>query len=119
MMRLLNCGFYNYVTTSAVVALIDCRIEAAKKLKKSVRAEKPRSIIDLTRGRKELTLIVLTGDRYIISAISRKQLAKRMGLTDEQADDLKPLPNNRLLAIEILNESSSEPEEREAPESDN
>lgn len=74
----LHIGFYNYVLTENIIALIDYRTSAAKKIVKSAREEKPRSVIDVTRGRKAQTLIVVSGDRYIISAIYRQQLAKRL-----------------------------------------
>lgn len=78
-MEILNIGFYNFVSTESVVAVIDYKLAAAKKIVKSARAERPRSVIDLTKGRKALSLLVLTGDRYAISAISMKSLAKRLG----------------------------------------
>lgn len=78
MTGVLNLGFYNYVTTESVVALIDYKLEAAKKIVRSVKAEKPRSLLDVTKGRKCQTLVVLTGDRYVISAIFRQQLATRL-----------------------------------------
>lgn len=75
---LLMTGFYNYVTIDSVIALLDYKIAASKKIVKSVKEEKPRNLMDVTRGKKANTLIVLTGDRYMISAIHRQQLAKRM-----------------------------------------
>lgn len=85
---LLHVGFYNYVFVDHVVAIVDSRIGATRKLIKQVKVEKPRSILDLTRGRKCLSLLILTGDRYILSAISRKALVKRVGGTVDETEDL-------------------------------
>ena len=79
----LHVGFYNYVTIDSVIALIDYRLAAAKKIIKSAKEEKPRSVMDITKGRKAQTLIVLTGDRYVISAIYRQKLAKRLAPVSE------------------------------------
>ena len=79
MSSILHVGFYNYVTTESVVALLDYKLAASKKIVKSAKEERPRSVMDVTKGRKAQTLIVLTGDRYIISAIFRQRLAKRLG----------------------------------------
>jgi regulator of extracellular matrix RemA (YlzA/DUF370 family) len=99
---LLHVGFYNYVTSYSVVALIDYKIAAAKNIVRSARTDKPRSVLDVTKGRKALTLIVLTGDRYIISAIARKQLAKRLcpDVETEPVDETKvsiPTPKETFL----------------------
>lgn len=74
----LHVGFYNYVTSDSVIGLIDFKLKVSKQIVKTARLEKPRSVLDLTKGRRALTLILLTGDRYIISAISQKELAKRL-----------------------------------------
>lgn len=83
---ILHVGFYNYVTSDNVIALLDYKIAASKRIAKSAREEKPRSVMDVTRGRKAQTLIVLTGDRYIISAIYRQQLAKRLSAEPGEID---------------------------------
>jgi regulator of extracellular matrix RemA (YlzA/DUF370 family) len=83
MSSLLHVGFYNYVTSENVIALLDYKLAASKKIVKSAKEEKPRSVMDVTKGRKAQTLIVLTGDRYIISAIYRQRLAKRLGAVPE------------------------------------
>ncbi len=87
----LHVGFYNYVLVDHVIALIDYKASAAKKIVKSARAEKPRAVMDVTRGRKANTLIVLTGDRYLISAIYRQQLAKRLGAVSVPVEEELPV----------------------------
>ncbi len=88
MTEVLHVGFYNYVTTDTVVALLDYKLAGAKRIIKSAREEKPRSVIDVTKGRKARTLIVLTGDRYVLSAIYGQQLAKRL-MTPAQVTDIE------------------------------
>lgn len=87
MAGVLHVGFYNYVTTESVVALLDYKLQVSKRIVKTAKDEKPRSVMDVTKGRKAQTLIVLTGDRYIISAIYRQQLAKRLAPTDTETID--------------------------------
>lgn len=77
---LLHVGFSNQVVADQVTCLLDYRVPSVKRIVKSARDERPRSVMDLTRGRKSMSLIVLTGDRYVISAIPLKTLAKRMGV---------------------------------------
>jgi regulator of extracellular matrix RemA (YlzA/DUF370 family) len=88
MKGVLHIGFYNYVTSDSVVGLFDYRVPSIKRLVKSAKAEKPRNVIDVTRGRKAQTLIVLTGDRYVISAIYRQQLAKRLGAIEVSPEEI-------------------------------
>lgn len=78
MTKVVNVGFYNYVTVDSIVALIDYKLIAAKKIVKSAKEERPRSVMDITKGRRSRTLIVLTGDRYIISSTYRQVLARRI-----------------------------------------
>lgn len=85
---LLHVGFYNYVTSESVIALVDYKLIAAKKIVKSIKEEKPRFLMDITKGRKAQTLVVLSGDRYVISAISRKQLAKRLSPETDTEEEL-------------------------------
>ena len=76
---LLHVGFGNLVMADEVLAILEYKIPAVKRLIKSALAEKPRSVINLTVGRKAVSIVVLSGDRYVISAIYTKQLAKRLG----------------------------------------
>lgn len=86
MNKVINVGFYNFVTADSIVALLDYKLLAAKKIVKSAREERPRSVMDITKGRKSRTLIVLTGDRYIISATYRQSIARRICLDIEDED---------------------------------
>ena len=77
---LLNAGFNNFIVANQIVAILDYSIGSVKAIVRTARAERGnRSVIDLTRGKKIYSLIVLVGDRYVLSTIPRKQLATRLG----------------------------------------
>lgn len=83
----LNVGFYNYVLVDHIVALVDFKISSVKKLVKYIKERDPRAIVDLTRGRRSVTLVMLTDNRYIISAISRRQLMNRLSMDDNEEEE--------------------------------
>lgn len=85
---LLNCGFDNWVVSDTVIAVIDYACTTGRKLIKSAIAERPRSVIDLTQGRKAATIVVVTGDRYILSCLPRSVIASRLAAVDLD----KPIP---------------------------
>lgn len=78
MIPVLNVGFENYVMSDNVVAIVDYQLAAAKRLVSNARKEKPRNIINLTNRSKIRSLIVCTGDRYVLSAVHRQQLVSRL-----------------------------------------
>jgi regulator of extracellular matrix RemA (YlzA/DUF370 family) len=51
---------------------------AIKRLIKSIKEEKPRNLIDVSGTSAATTLIILTGDRFVLSSISRQALAGRL-----------------------------------------
>lgn len=80
---MINVGFDNMVMSDQIVALLDYRSVPMKELIKSALAERPRSVLKVTKGRRAVTLIILTGDRYVLSAIPSKKLQSRLGLNNE------------------------------------
>lgn len=84
---MLNVGFQNTVMTSHVVAVLDYQVPSVKRMVKSAAEERPRSVVNLTRGRRALSVVVLTGDRYVVSAIARRQLDRRLGFTFGEKDE--------------------------------
>jgi len=97
MKGLLQVGFYNFVTVDNVLAILDYRLSTAKKIVKSAREERPRSVIDVSKGRKCMSLIILKGNTYIISTIPRITLAKRLGAVEVEAEELITIkPKNNL-----------------------
>jgi regulator of extracellular matrix RemA (YlzA/DUF370 family) len=72
----LNVGFYNYVLTDKIVALVSSESAPMRRLVQSVR--KTGSLIDATQGRRTKCVIFTTGEAVILSAISQETLAKRL-----------------------------------------
>lgn len=106
---LLHIGFYNYVTEDSVIALLDYKIQAAKTLVKTAKVDRPRAVMDITKGRRALTLIVLTGDRYVISAISRQNLARRLlGTQISLEEEMQPKSGNTSFTNETVLDNNGE-----------
>ena len=74
---LLAVGFNNYLVLDQVVAILPFESVPIKRVVQSILEEKPRNLLNCTRGRKARTLIVLTGDRYVLSTIPTKQVRSR------------------------------------------
>ncbi len=80
----LNVGFYNYVLTDKIVALVSSESAPMRRLIQSVR--KSGSLIDATQGRRTKSIIFTTGPSVVLSAISQETLAKRL-MTGEMVSD--------------------------------
>lgn len=76
----LNVGFYNYVVTEKIVALVSSESAPMRRLVQSLRKEG--SLIDATQGRRTKSVIFTTGSAVILSAISQETLAKRLSSGD-------------------------------------
>lgn len=72
----LNVGFYNYVITDKVIALISSDSAPMRRLVQEFR--KGGRLIDATQGRKTKSLIFLEGGNLATSALSQETLAKRL-----------------------------------------
>lgn len=72
----LNVGFYNYVMTEKIIALVSSESAPMRRLVQQLR--KTGALIDATQGRRTKAIIFTTGDRVILSAISQETLAKRL-----------------------------------------
>jgi regulator of extracellular matrix RemA (YlzA/DUF370 family) len=72
----LNVGFYNYVMTDKIVALVSSESAPMRRLIQQVR--KSGSLIDATQGRRTKAVIFTTDESIILSAISQETLAKRL-----------------------------------------
>jgi hypothetical protein len=73
---ILNVGFYNFVLTDKIVALVSSESAPMRRLVQNVR--KTGSLIDATQGRRTKCVIFTTGEAVILSAISQETLAKRL-----------------------------------------
>jgi regulator of extracellular matrix RemA (YlzA/DUF370 family) len=81
----INVGFYNYVMTEKIVALVSSESAPMRRLVQSLR--KTGSLIDATQGRRTKAIIFTTGESIILSAISQETLAKRLNAGEIGAGD--------------------------------
>lgn len=80
----LNVGFYNYVMTDKVVAVVSSESAPMRLLIQSLR--KTGNLIDATQGRRTKSVVFTTCDSVVLSAISQETLAKRL-MTGELIGD--------------------------------
>jgi extracellular matrix regulatory protein A len=81
----LNVGFYNYVLTDKIVALVSSESAPMRRLVQSMR--KSGTLIDATQGRRTKCIIFTTGPTVILSAISQETLAKRLSSGEIVVDE--------------------------------
>lgn len=72
----LNVGFYNYVLTEKIVALVSSESAPMRRLIQSLRKEG--NLIDATQGRRTKAVIFTSSGSVVLSAISQETLAKRL-----------------------------------------
>lgn len=72
----LNVGFYNYVLTSKVVALISSDSAPMRRIVQEYR--KTGRLIDATQGRKTKSVIFLEGGQVATSALTQDALYRRL-----------------------------------------
>jgi regulator of extracellular matrix RemA (YlzA/DUF370 family) len=72
----LNVGFYNYVVSEHIVALVSSESAPMRRLVQHLR--KGGTLIDATQGRRTKSVIFTMGGAVVISAISQETLAKRL-----------------------------------------
>ena len=107
---LLHVGFNNLIVVDQIVGLFDYSSKPMKDLVKTAIEEKPRSVIKVSKGRRILTLIILTGDRYVLSAIPKKILCSRLGLDEEykieESNPTRSLPKKTPVKPSVRNNGS-------------
>lgn len=81
----LNVGFYNYVATDKIVALVSSESAPMRRLVQNLR--KGGSLIDATQGRRTKSIIFTDGPAVILSAISQETLAKRLNTGEVVGDE--------------------------------
>ena len=81
----LNVGFYNYVMTDKIVALVSSESAPMRRLIQTMR--KTGNLIDATQGRRTKAVIFTTGSDVVLSAISQETLAKRLNTGEILADE--------------------------------
>ena len=72
----LNVGFYNYVATDKIVALIGSDSAPMRRLVQNMC--KTGQVIDATQGRRTKSILFTTSKEVVLSALSQETLAKRM-----------------------------------------
>ncbi len=74
---LLNVGFYNFVITDKVVAIVRCDSAPIKRLIRRLREDDTR-LIDATQGRRTRCVLFLSSGQIVLSALTQETLAKRL-----------------------------------------
>lgn len=81
----LNVGFYNYVLTEKVVAMVSSDSAPMRRLIQKLKQSD--KVIDATHGRKTKSVIFTSGSEIVLSAISQETLAKRLASGEMIADE--------------------------------
>lgn len=81
----LNIGFYNFVMTDKIVAMVSSDSAPMRRLIQTLK--KDGTVIDATHGRRTKCIIFTTTRDIILSAISQETLAKRLASGDLAAVD--------------------------------
>lgn len=72
----LNVGFYNFVMTDKIVALVNSDSAPMRRLIQSLK--KSGTVIDATHGRRTKSVIFTSSHEIVLSAISQETLVKRL-----------------------------------------
>ncbi len=81
----LNVGFYNFVMTDKIVAMVSSESAPLRRLIQAMR--KSGNLIDATQGRRTKSVIFTTDSAIILSAISQETLAKRLNTGEINVDE--------------------------------
>jgi extracellular matrix regulatory protein A len=81
----LNVGFYNYVMTDKIVAMVSSESAPMRRLVQAMR--KSGNLIDATQGRRTKSVIFTSDSAIILSAISQETLAKRLNTGEINIDE--------------------------------
>ncbi|MBC8063585.1 MAG: DUF370 domain-containing protein [Chlorobia bacterium] len=81
----LNVGFYNFVMTDKIVAMVSSESAPMRRLVQAMR--KSGSLIDATQGRRTKSVIFTADSAIILSAISQETLAKRLNTGEINVDE--------------------------------
>lgn len=82
----LHVGFNQYVVTDHIEAILDATTAEAGRIIHSAKEENRRKVLDVTKNRARKSLIILRGDRYIVTFVPIKQLLRRLGLVETEND---------------------------------
>ena len=85
MARLLNIGFGNVVNTDKIVSIITPDSAPAKRLIQKAKEED--RIVDATQGRRTRGIILVDGNRVILSALQPDTLAGRFNGRENETEE--------------------------------
>lgn len=85
MARLLNVGFGNVVNTDKIVSIITPDSAPAKRLIQKAKEED--RIVDATQGRRTRGIILVEGDKVILSALQPDTLAGRFNGRENETEE--------------------------------
>ena len=85
MARLLNIGFGNVVNTDKIVSIITPDSAPAKRLIQKAKEED--RIVDATQGRRTRGIILVDGNKVILSALQPDTLAGRFNGRDNETEE--------------------------------
>jgi regulator of extracellular matrix RemA (YlzA/DUF370 family) len=81
----LNVGFYNFVMSDKIVALVSSESAPMRRLIQAMR--KSGNLIDATQGRRTKSVIFTSDTTVVLSAISQETLAKRLNTGEINVDE--------------------------------
>lgn len=85
MARLLNIGFGNVVNTDKIVSIITPDSAPAKRLIQKAKEED--RIVDATQGRRTRGIILVDGNKVILSALQPDTLAGRFNGSENETEE--------------------------------
>jgi regulator of extracellular matrix RemA (YlzA/DUF370 family) len=81
----LNVGFYNYVLTEKIIAMVSTESAPMRRMVQGLR--QAGKVIDATQGRKTKSVIFTMSGDVVLSAISQETLARRLSEIGSTPDD--------------------------------
>lgn len=81
----LNVGFYNYVLTDKIIAMVSTESAPMRRMVQGLRQSG--KVIDATQGRKTKSVVFTMSGDVVLSAISQETLARRLSEVDNTPED--------------------------------
>lgn len=81
----INVGFYNFVVTNQIVAMVSSESAPIRRMIQQMRDNG--KVIDATQGRRTKCVIFTNNDHIVLSAISQETLARRLAIGDALGEE--------------------------------
>lgn len=78
----MNLGFDSFFLLEGVIGFLDYQLRSVKRQVQSAKDTNPINVLNIGNGKKIQTAVWLVGNRFILTPIPRKQLARRIGFYD-------------------------------------